>query len=104
MMSTIEFARAVWLIGDEVRALGWVKPDFQATPSGQRRLRRADQGVPIVVVVTRGKSIDAVINDLIDGVIAVNFPNSVGRDVAEARDVLAERVFNRHDISGMVAA
>jgi hypothetical protein len=92
LLTSLEFAHLVWVVGDEVSALGWYRPGFRASPTGRRRLLRAADGVPIVTVVARGRTGGAVLADLVDGVVAVNFADRPESDRETLRAELIERV------------
>ncbi len=95
LLTSLEFAHLVWVVGDEASALGWFRPGFRASPTGRRRLLRSADGVPIVAVVARGRDAGSVLADVVDGVIAVNFADRPESDREGARAELIERVRRR---------
>ncbi len=91
-MSSLEFAHLVWVVTEQVGRLGWKRPGFRASPSGVRRLLRGRDGSVTVAVVTRGRSRELVLDDLIDGVLAVNFSVADPLNRAEARSRLTTAI------------
>jgi len=86
------FAQSARQLGLAAHALGLRVPGFRCpprTPGATRALRRAD-GSAVVAVRLHGRSFDAVLLDMVDGVIAVN--NLGGADAQQARDRLRQAV------------
>ncbi len=96
--TALDFAHLAWLVGEETQKLGWVTPGFRASPFGSRRLLRSRGAVPVVAVVSRGRSVVDLVEDLVDGVIAVNFANAKGDGRKNAsRALLFDRVISKYD-------
>ena len=73
--TSLSFADAARRLADACRAKGLVVPGFRsppARPGVDRTLRRRPDGGAIVAVRVRGRPLDAVLTDLVDGVIAIN--------------------------------
>ena len=69
------FAELARRLGDRARALGLTVPGFRSPPrvgGTSRTLRRRDDGSAVVAVQVRGRSLDAVAADLVEGVLAAN--------------------------------
>jgi len=71
---TIRFADVARRLGAAARAAGLVVPAFRTPPRhpGAPRTIRRLPGGPVVAVVVRGRNADAVIADMVDGVLAAN--------------------------------
>ena len=86
--TSISFADTARRLGAACRSQGLVVPGFRsppARPGVDRTLRRRPDGGAIVAVRVRGRSLAAVVADLVDGVLAVN-----GMGGAEAETVRRE--------------
>ena len=73
--TSVRFAEAAHRLAGACRGLGLVAPDFRsppADPAANRTLRRRADGSVIVAVRVRGRTLRAVVTDLVDGVIAAN--------------------------------
>ena len=73
--SSISFSALARSLGSEVRRHGLELPSFSSPPrlAGARRtIRRLHGGGSMVSVCVRGRSIDDVLADLVEGVIVVN--------------------------------
>ncbi|MGC1512569.1 MAG: hypothetical protein WA797_06620 [Acidimicrobiales bacterium] len=73
--TVMEFARVARLLADEARRLGLCAPGFRSPPrltGVDRSLRRRAGAPPMVSVRLRGRSLDWVIEDMIQGVLVVN--------------------------------
>jgi hypothetical protein len=106
-LSSLQFANLVWILAEEVGLLGWTRPGFRASPTGSRRLLRSANNVPVVSIVVRGRPFDRVLEDLVDGVLAVNqaLDPTLNMDVIDqGRRLLIERVTARSDSLDLQAA
>jgi len=83
--SSASFAGAVRLLGAEVRALGLDVPGFRSPPRipADRSLRRRPGASPAVAVRLAGRPIDAVLADMVEGVVVAN--GLTGGRAAEVR-------------------
>lgn len=80
--TAVHFASAARLIGEAARTRGLVVPDFRSPPrrpGAARTLRRWADGGATVSVEVRGRPYEAVVADMVEGVVVVN-----GFDGAEA--------------------
>jgi hypothetical protein len=85
--SSLRFAEAARRLADACRAGGLVVPGFRSPPAlagAQRTLRRRPDGAVIVAVRVRGRTLDAVVADLVEGVIAANGLTGAEADAARA--------------------
>src|SRR4051812_5858256 len=83
------FAELARRLGDRARALDLVVPGFRSPPrvrESTRTLRRREDGSAVVAVQVRGRSLDAVAADLIEGVLAAN--GLAGADADRTRAAL----------------
>lgn len=74
-MSSLEFAEAARQMGHTIRANNHEVPTFRSPPKapGQlRSLRRRSDGSVTISVALRGRSMAAILADMIDGVVAAN--------------------------------
>ena len=87
---TIRFADVARRLGAATRAAGLVVPAFRTPPRrpGAPRTIRRLPGGPVVAVVVRGRDADAVIADMVDGVLAAN--GLVGAAAVRVRAGLVE--------------
>lgn len=86
------FARAARVLAAEARQLGLTAPGFRAPPrlpTADRTIRRAAWGA-VVSVRLRGRTIEAVVADMIEGVLVAN--RLEGDAARRTRVVLAEAV------------
>ena len=91
-LSFAEFATVARRVAEHARALGLVAPAFRSPPrvaGADRTLRRAAVG-GVVAVRLAGRARDAVVADLVEGVVAVN--RLAGDEATRARAVLVESV------------
>ena len=74
MVSTIRFAAAARAISDEARRAGLEVPGFRSPPRlpVDRALRRRPGVAPSVVVRLRGRSMETVVADMVEGVLVAN--------------------------------
>ena len=73
--TSLAFAVSARALGSEARRLGVVAPAFRSPPGlagAVRTLRRQPGGGAVVAVRLRGRELDAVLADLVDGVVAAN--------------------------------
>src|SRR5205807_7122326 len=73
--SAVGFSLAARQLADEARLRNLVVPGFCSPPrlaGVARSLRRLEHGPPIVAVRRRGRPADAVVADMIDGVVVAN--------------------------------
>lgn len=74
-VTAMEFARVVRLLSDETKRLGLCAPGFRSPPrlaGFNRTLRRRLAGPPMISVRLGGRTINDVIDDMIQGVLVVN--------------------------------
>ncbi|HEX2577970.1 MAG TPA: hypothetical protein VHK88_16600 [Aquihabitans sp.] len=72
---SLQFAATVRTLGGAARARGLVVPGFRSppkVPGAERTMRRRADGVATVSVVVKGRPYQAVIADLIEGIVVVN--------------------------------
>jgi hypothetical protein len=71
---TIRFADVARRLGAAARAAGLVVPAFRTPPRrpGAPRTIRRLPGGPVVAVVVRGRPLEAVVADMVDGVLFAN--------------------------------
>ena len=82
----MQFAAAVQVLGHEARALGLDVPGFRSPPrlrGVDRSLRRRPGAAPAVAVRLRGRPFDAVVADMVEGVLVAN--GLTGAPAASAR-------------------
>jgi hypothetical protein len=86
--SSTTFAGVVRILGAEVRALGLEVPGFRSPPRipADRSLRRRPGATPAVAVRLAGRPLDAVVTDMVEGVIVAN--QLAGRRAIEVRSHL----------------
>ncbi len=74
MGPNIRFADVARRLGAAARAAGLVVPAFRTPPRrpGAARTIRRLPGGPVVAVVVRGRDPDAVVADMVEGVLAAN--------------------------------
>jgi hypothetical protein len=91
---SLGFSTAARVVAVEARRLGLLVPGFRSPPRRPgllRTIRRSGDGIMIAVVV-RGRSIEDVVADLVEGVVVAN-----GLRGASARRC-------RHQLTGALAA
>lgn len=72
--ATLRFARAARVVGEAVGPLGLVAPGFRAPPARRgvdRAIRRTPSGA-VVSVRVRGRPFEAVMADMVEGVLVAN--------------------------------
>lgn len=75
MGTSLRFADAVRELGAEARSLGLDVPGFRSPPrldGVDRSLRRRPGATPAVAVRLRGRAFDAVLADMVEGVLVAN--------------------------------
>ena len=95
--TSLHFAATARTIGAAARERGLVVPGFRTPPRRpgiDRTVRRAEDGQATVAVVSRGRPIQAVVADLIEGVVVVN--QLEGVEAARVRTALWEAVVAEH--------
>lgn len=73
--SSLSFSAVAQVLAAEVRRHGLVLPSFSSPPrvAGARRtIRRLHGGGVMVSVQVRGRAIEAVLSDMVDGVVVAN--------------------------------
>jgi len=75
MASSTNFAVAVRILAAEARALGLEVPGFRSPPrlaGADRSLRRRPGAAPAVAVRLAGRAFDAVVADMVEGIVVAN--------------------------------
>lgn len=93
--SAVHFAAAARLIGDAARARGIVVPAFRSPPrrpGASRTLRRWPDGGATVSVEVIGRPREAVVADMVEGVVVVN--RVTGADATRLRTALWQAVLD----------
>ncbi len=101
--TAVHFAAAARLLGEATRARGLVVPAFRSPPrlrGAARTLRRWTGGGATVSVEVRGRPYEAVVADMVEGVVIVN--RVVGPDATRLRTALWAAVLEGE--GGAVAA
>lgn len=96
--SAVHFASAARHIGEAARARGLVVPAFRSpprVPGAARTLRRWSGGGATVSVEVRGRPFEAVVADMVEGVVVANRLD--GADATRLRTALWEAVLAGHD-------
>ena len=71
----VRFAAAARRLGGEARRRGLVVPGFRSPPrlpGAERSIRRRPDGAAVVAVRVHGRSLEAVVADMVEGVLAAN--------------------------------
>jgi len=71
----VRFAAAARRLGQEARRRGLAVPGFRSPPrlpGVDRSIRRRADGVAVVAVRVHGRSLEAVVTDMVEGVLAAN--------------------------------
>ena len=87
-MDVTDFAAAARALAREARALGLEAPGFRSPPRapGVDRSLRQRPGAPAAVAVRlRGRDPDAVLADMVEGVVVANRLDGPGAEAARAR-------------------
>ncbi len=91
--SSVRFAHTARLIGDAARGRGLIVPAFRSPPrlvGASRTVRRWRGGGATVSVEVTGRPHEAVVADMVEGVVVAN--EVVGRDATRLRTALWEAV------------
>ncbi len=93
---SVHFAAAARLLAAEARHRGLAVPGFRSPPrleGADRSLRRRADGSAVVAVRVRGRPIEAVVADMVDGLLAANELATV--DAARHRAPMVTAVLDR---------
>jgi hypothetical protein len=91
--TSLAFARIARTLATEARRQGLSAPAFRSPPGlagTDRTLRRRPDGGAVVSVRFRGRPVQAVVSDLVEGVVAAN--GLVGTSATRLRTALLEAV------------
>jgi hypothetical protein len=86
--SSLRFADAVRVLAAEARALGLEVPGFRSPPGlagADRSLRRRPGGAPAVAVRLVGRPFDAVVVDMVEGIVVANGLRGAAAERVRAR-------------------
>lgn len=95
--SSLHFAAAARTLGTAARRLGLIVPGFRTPPKladAERTIRRHAGGTATVAVVVRGRPFQAVIADLIEGIVVAN--QLSGAEATRTRTHLWEAIVADH--------
>ena len=95
--TSLQFAATVRTLGGAARARGLVVPGFRSppkVPGAERTMRKRPDGGATVAVVVKGRPYQAVIADLIEGIVVVN--DLCGAEATRVRTHLWEAVVGAH--------
>jgi hypothetical protein len=95
--TSLQFAATVRTLGAAARARSLVVPGFRSPPrrpGAERTLRYAADGTATVAVAVRGRPYQAVVADLIEGVVIVN--QLTGIEATRLRTALWEEIVAAH--------
>lgn len=96
--SSLQFAATVRTLGAAARARGLTVPGFRSpprVPGAERTLRRRPDGGTTVAVVVKGRPYQAVVADLIEGIVVANGLD--GTEATRVRTHLWEAVVGARD-------
>lgn len=96
----LRFAAAARRLGVEARRRGLAVPGFRSPPrlpGAHRTIRRRTDGTAVVAVRVRGRTMEAVVSDMVEGVVAAN-RLSPG-DAARHRPALRAAVLGEEEAS-----
>ncbi|CAN5155875.1 hypothetical protein BH20ACT3_BH20ACT3_09620 [soil metagenome] len=96
--SSLQFAATVRTLGGAARARGMRVPGFRSPPKlpgAQRTMRRGRDGGATGSVVGKGRPYQAVIADLVEGIVVAN--DLTGAEATRVRTHLWEAVVGTHD-------
>ncbi len=96
----VRFAAAARRLGAEARRRGLAVPGFRSPPrlpGAERSIRRRPDGEAVVAVRVHGRSIEAVVADMVEGVLAAN-DVPVGEE-AGYREALKSAVLGEEEAS-----
>jgi hypothetical protein len=94
---SLQFAATVRTLGTAARRRGLEVPGFRTpprVPGAERTLRRGVGGAATVAVAVRDRPFQAVVADLIEGIVVVN--GLVGAEATRVRTALWEEVVAGH--------
>ena len=103
--SSLLFAATVRTLGAAARERGLVVPGFRSpprVPRAERTIRFAKDGTATVAVIVKGRPFQAVVADLIEGIVVVN--NLDGTAATRVRTRLWEEVVRQHDQAAWAGA
>ena len=95
----VRFAAAARRLADEARRRGLVVPAFRSPPrlpGVHRSIRRRPDGAAVVAVRVHGRSLEAVVTDMVEGVLAANRRSPRG---SEHRQALLVAVLGEEEAS-----
>jgi len=95
--TSLQFAATVRTLGAAARARSLIVPGFRSPPrrpGAERTLRFAPDGTATVAVAVKGRPYQAVVADLIEGVVVVN--ELTGIEATRLRTALWEEVVASH--------
>jgi hypothetical protein len=95
---SLQFASTVRTLGGAARARGLLVPGFRSPPGlpgAERTVRRRRDGGTTVAVVVKGRPFQAVVADLIEGIVVAN--DLDGTTATRVRTALWEAVVGAHD-------
>jgi len=96
----VRFATAARRLGAEARRRGLAVPGFRSPPrlpGVERTIRHRPDGATVVAVRVHGRSLEAVVTDMVEGVLAAN-RSAVG-DGEELREALLAAVAGEDEAS-----
>ncbi len=96
----VRFAAAARRLGVEARRRGLAVPGFRSPPrlpGAERSIRRRPDGAAVVAVRVHGRPLDAVVTDMVEGVLAAN--RSAAGDPSELRAALLASVLGEEEAS-----
>lgn len=99
------FAATVRTLGQAARERGLVVPGFRSPPrmpGAERTIRHAADGTATVAVLVKGRPYQAVVADLIEGIVLVNALEGVG--ATRVRTHLWEEVVRQHEQAAWAGA
>ncbi|HWJ97213.1 MAG TPA: hypothetical protein VNQ33_03570 [Acidimicrobiales bacterium] len=95
--TSLQFAATVRTLGAAARERGLVVPGFRSPPrrpGAERTLRWAADGTATVAVAVKGRPLQAVVADLIEGVVLVNQLDGI--EATRVRTAMWEAVVAAH--------
>ena len=102
---SLQFAATVRTIGAVARESGLSVPGFRSPPrrpGAERTLRFAPDGTATVAVAVKGRPYEAVVADLIEGVVIVNELDGI--EAARLRTAMWAEVVASHDAASFRGA
>ena len=92
-MDTLQFSSACRALSAAARAAGLQAPSFRSPPGvdgANRTIRRRGRGSAVLAVVIHGRPAEAVLSDLVEGVVVANRLGP--REAVRARTLLWDAV------------